>query len=373
MTYKTILSMGMLFLIVPAWLGIFWIKFLNIQKKTQAVLIAWVLGVTEMFAMGQLALVPMVAGGFTLTSAVMVIKILFTAGALLSFYVVLQTKAFLAERKNVFSPFGNNAYNEDVSVSGGEREKKLWMWAFLVLAAVLIVMQAWILARYQHIDDDDSRFVAEEVSAVVHDTMLVDDPIEDTFMYWDIGETRKDLASPWTMYAAVCCRIVDVAPAIFSHTLFPFFMILICYGVYALMGQVLFAGDWEKTALFLIFLSVLHIWDYTSTHTLGSMLLLRIWQGKAIVAAFIIPLLLFLFYLILQQKESGRYPAVLYMVSFAGSLLSGIGIVSVPVLMAIYGILDFCYYRNWKKTLLIWLAAAPCGVYLVYYLMGLSG
>ncbi len=372
MTCKTVLSMCVLFLAVPTWFGIFWITFLQIRQRAKAVLAAWVLGVTEMLALGQLALVPLVAGKFTLTTAVMVIKILFTAAALLSFYTVLRVYGQRLDTGDV-NVFSRAVVGKRKSVTSGENgAKKIWSILFISLAAVLILLQAWILARYQHIDDDDARFVAEEVSAVVHDTMLVDDPIEDTFMYWDVGETRKDLASPWTMFVAACCRIVDVAPAIFSHTLFPFFMILICYGVYALIGQVLFAGDWEKTALFLIFLSVLHIWDYTSTHTLGSMLLLRIWQGKAVVASFIIPLLFFLFFQILQQRKTGRYPAVLYLVSFAGSLPSGIGIVIVPVLTAIYGIVDFCCHRNWKKTLLIWCSAAPCGLYLVYYLMGLA-
>lgn len=373
MTYKTILSMAVLFLVVPAWLGIFWIKYLNIQEKVQAVLAAWVLGVAEMFALGQLVLVPMVAGGFSLTLAVSALKLLFTAAAVASFLVVLKNSSLLSGVTNGGPGKISALQNENRGKAENRREKKIWQWSVLLLTAILILLQAWMLARYQHIDDDDSRFVAEEVSAVVHDTMLRDDPIDDTFMYWDIGETRKDLASPWTMYVAACCRIVDVAPAIFSHTLFPFFMILICYGVYALMGQVLFSGDWEKTSLFLLFLSVLHIWDYTSTHTLGSMLLLRIWQGKAIVAGFIIPLLLWLFYEILQKKEAGGYLAVLYMVSFAGSLLSGIGIVIVPVLLAVYGIVDFCYYRHIKKTLQIWFAAAPCGIYLLYYLMGLRG
>ncbi len=371
MTYKTILSMCVLFLLVPAWFGIFWIKILNIRQSAQAVLTAWVLGITEMLALGQLALVPLVAGKFTLTTAVMVIKVLFTLAALLSFYTVLRVWGQRFDRGDV-SVFSKTTVGKRQTTPGDKDAKKIGTIFFLLLAVALILLQAWILARYQHIDDDDARFVSEEVSAVVHDTMLVDDPIEDAFMYWDVGETRKELASPWTMYVAACCRIVDTAPAIFSHTLFPFFMILICYGVYALIGQTLFAGDWEKTALFLIFLSALHIWDYTSTHTLGSMLLLRIWQGKASVASFIVPLLFFLFFQILRQRETGRYPVVLYMVSFAGSLLSGIGIVIMPVLTAIYGIVDFCCHRNWKKTLLIWCSAAPCGLYLVYYLMGLA-
>ena len=52
----------------------------------------------------------------------------------------------------------------------------------------VILLQAWIPYHYQHIDDDDARYVSEEVSAVVHDTLLVDDPITDEYMYWDVGK-----------------------------------------------------------------------------------------------------------------------------------------------------------------------------------------
>ena len=94
----------------------------------------------------------------------------------------------------------------------------------------------------------------------MHDTLLVDDPITDEYMYWDVGEVRKDVTSPWTMYVAMCCKITGIAPAVFSHTFFPFFMIIICYVLYGMIGNVLFRGDAEKTALFLIVLSVFHIY-----------------------------------------------------------------------------------------------------------------
>lgn len=55
-----------------------------------------------------------------------------------------------------------------------ENKKKkagAWKIIFGILAAALILLQAWIPYHYQHIDDDDARYVSEEVSAVVHDTL----------------------------------------------------------------------------------------------------------------------------------------------------------------------------------------------------------
>ena len=236
-------------------------------------------------------------------------------------------------------------------------------------AAVLILLQAYIPARYEHSDDDDSRFVAEEVSAVVHDTMYREDPITADYMYWDTGEVRKDLTSPWAMFVAMHAKEGNMAPAALSHAYLPFFLILICYALYLLIGQVLFGGDWEKTFLFGIVLSVLHLAGYTSTHTLASMLLLRIWQGKAVCASFALPLFFYLFYQIMKKEAWKRWIPLLYVAGVGTCMLSGIGIVTASVLLAVYGVLDFCYYRNWRKTLAIWLAAVPCVIFLGYYLM----
>lgn len=369
MTYKTILHVFLLFVLVPAWIGILWVSFLRIKNRLDIFFNAWILGLVTMFAVGQLILVPMIALGQTLTSAVMVFKLILTVLGTISFYIVLKWMIPL------FSEGERISFKKEKPDGGALQRLKsshrVCTLLFGVLAAALILLQAFVLSYYQHIDDDDSRFISEEVSAVVHDTMYVDDPITDDFMYWNLGEVRKDLTSPWTMYAAMCCRIADVAPAIFSHTVFPFFMIIICYAAYAMIGRALFKRDMEKVFLFLIFLSVLLIWDYTSTHTLGSMILLRIWQGKAIVAGFIIPVQLYLFYQILGQKRNGRYIAALYPMSFAGSLLSGIGIVVLPVMLAVYGLIELLYSRNFRRTLAIWLAAVPCGIYLGYYLSGI--
>lgn len=257
------------------------------------------------------------------------------------------------------------------SAEAGTEQKgnRKWIYIFGVLAAVLVLIQAYIPARYEHSDDDDARFIAEQVSAVDHDMMYQDSPIRAEYLYWNEGEVRKDLTSPWAMFMAITAKESDMAPAELSHSYVPFFLILICYVVYLLIGRKLFKGDWEKTFLFLIILSVVHLAGYTSTHTLASMLLLRIWQGKAVCASFMLPLFFYLFYQIMRKDYNRRWLPVLYFASTGACLLSGIGIVTAPIMLFLYGGLDFCYYRNWRKTFTIWMAAVPCAIFLGYYLM----
>lgn len=361
MNNRNIIFMSMLFLVLPLWIGVVWVEILKIRGRWNQFFHAWVLGFVTMLTAAQLILVPLVALQQTLTTALRIWEIVLTALSVVSFSIIL-----LRWKDRVVQ--GATAGTEKMlSADPGSRR---WTWIFGVLAAVLILLQAYIPARYEHRDDDDSRFVAEEVSAVVHDTMYVDSPITADYMYWNEGEVRKDLTSPWAMYIAMNCKISNIPPAVLSHTYLPFFLVLICYAVYLLIGKALLNGNMEKTYLFLIFLSVINIWGYTSTHTLASMLLLRIWQGKAVCASLMLPVFFYVMYQILQKKYKKGWVAFLYVLSIASCLLSGIGIVTAPIVLFIYGVIDFIYYRKWRKTLAIFLAAVPCGIYLIYYLIG---
>lgn len=356
--------MSVMFLLVPMWLGYLWVEFLKIRGHANRIGHAWVLGFATMLAVAQLLLVPLVALQQTLTTALMLWKLVMQILAVVSFFLLLRRwqAGWLWETETKES-------DEEISSGGGVEKKRIWTWVFGVIVAVLVLLQAYIPARYEHSDDDDARFIAEEVSAVEHDTMYQDSPIRAEYLYWNEGEVRKDLTSPWAMFVAMNAKLSGMAPAVISHTYLPFFLILICYALYLLIGKELFRGDWERTFLFLLFLSVMHLFGYTSTHTLASMLLLRIWQGKAVCASFMLPLLFYLFYQIMKKDETKRWIPMLYVASTGACLLSGIGIVTVPVVLLVYGLLDFCYYRRWRKTLAIWMAALPCAIFLGYYLI----
>lgn len=358
MNCKEVVFLSMMFIATPMWIGYIWTRLLRLGNRVEKVLHAWVLGFATMLAAGQIVLLPLVALAQTLTTAIWVWKLLLQVLGVISFIFFLHDTA--AKKENCV-----------VACSRQLREKKLSVWTviFGVLALAMILIQAYIPARYEHSDDDDSRFISEEVSAVVHDTMYQESPISADFLYWNEGEVRKDLTSPWAMFVAMNARLSGIAPAVLSHMYLPFFLTLLCYAVYLLIGRHLLHGDWENTFLFLIFLSVLHMAGYTSTHTLASMLLLRLWQGKAVCASFMLPLLFYLCYQMMQKDYCRGVIVVLYVVSTGACLLSGIGIVTVPIVLFLHGLVDFCYHRAWRKTFAVWMAAVPCVICLGYYLI----
>ncbi len=166
MSCKSLLYMVGMFVFVPVWIGLLWTDFLKIRERASQLLHAWVLGFATMLAAAQLVLVPFVMMQKTLTQALLLWRIILQILAVLSFVIWLGRRAGTAE--TVADAAAGTADGAGVQKKCGKAGT--WTIVFGILAAVLILLQAYIPARYEHSDDDDSRFVAEEVSAVVYMT-----------------------------------------------------------------------------------------------------------------------------------------------------------------------------------------------------------
>lgn len=78
---------------------------------------------------------------------------------------------------------------------------------------------------------------------------------------------------------------------------------------------------------------------------------------------------MYLFYQIfMSEKQSMKWAAPLYALSFAAALLSGMGIIMAPVMMGLYGLLDGIYHRNLKRhALYMDRSTAVCCLYDLLY------
>lgn len=238
-------------------------------------------------------------------------------------------------------------------------------------AALLIVaFQGSYLAWNLHYDDDDARYVPSIVSAIEKDTMFIDNPITGEVMYWDISETDKDMISPWTIYWAILSMLCMIHPAIVCHTIVPFFYIPVAYLTYVMMGKQLFKNDAKKISIFVILTSLLHIFSGYSVYNAGAFLLLRIWQGKAIFASFVLPYL-FWFAIKFLKNEVSKAECYLTIIALLGaSMASGFGIILAPIfLLVCIGIHMKCYSR-WDLYVPMVLMMAPNGVLAILYVFG---
>ncbi len=251
-------------------------------------------------------------------------------------------------------------------------------WILIIAAVVLIGLQCGQLLFRMHIDLDDTRFVAEAVNAYQRDTMLTTHPIFGTeYTYWN-ADRLKDSISPWPLYLAVIARCVQIHPTIIAHSIYPVFLILISYMIVWLIGGIWFSEMLQKAGF--LFAAALIQTFFASTHrSVAEFLLVRTWQGKAVVAGICIPLLfLILQWMLLSVRKSALpFGGIIFLsmlTTLSACLMSGMGIIIAGTMAGLSWVYCglFCIRtRQWKNLLAGILPCIPPLMYgiLYFYLM----
>lgn len=234
----------------------------------------------------------------------------------------------------------------------------------------LVVTQAFISAYFTHYDADDANFVATATTAVYTDTILEVDPY--TGGIFDHFPGRRGL-SPFPVFCGMIANLSGVHSAIFMHIVLPFVFIILAYIIYALTGEILFKNNNLAVVVFMFFICLLNIWGYTSVYTSSSFLILRIWQGKAVLAAIIIPAILLLSINILQLKDTLLLWVMLGITVLCACAVSSMGIgLSVLCILAI-AISDLIIKKDIIRLLKYIAAASPAMIYglIFVFMMGI--
>lgn len=200
-----------------------------------------------------------------------------------------------------------------------------------IIAIILIGIQVYFPTRYAHIDDDDAFYVGTAVA-----------DLRSNVLYRYSGTTgvatpprNKYVFSYFMSIYSVLSVLLNTHPAIVAHTILPAVFIPLVYIVYFELAKELFAGDLKKTWLFIIFVSVLNIFGNYSIRSNFTFLLFRVWQGKAMLANFVLPLAI-LFVLKADRSESKLiYYLLLFITSFGGAYTTSmaIGFVSITIML----------------------------------------
>lgn len=242
------------------------------------------------------------------------------------------------------------------------RSFTLVIWAQLLL----IFGQVMVYVRYQYTNADDSFFVASATTSIATNTIFQYNPYTGE-LYTKLPS--RYVLSPFHAFIATVSQAVDCHPAIVAHSVFMILFLLIAYMVYALMGGKLFEGDIEKTGYFLMVLSLLNIFSGYSERTGGLFLLIRLWQGKAILAGVLLPLVLYLTLRIFlaEDKTWPDWVLLLFLMS-ACCMVSSMGIILGAVMLGILGFLLALRRKNIRVLICAFLCCIPnlicSGIYL---------
>ena len=200
---------------------------------------------------------------------------------------------------------------------------------FLIIALLIIAYQCCIYIFGLHSDLDDSRWIAEANDALVKNKMLLHNPATGVYIGRFMGEMVKDVFSPWSMYLAVLSRWTGIRAVVIAHTVYPPILLGMSYAAYYEIGSQLFKGKHER-GIFLLMVSVINLFMAGNTYTQSVFSLTRIWQGKAVVAAVIIPVILMA---VLRTDWK-----LLILTGVSCCLLSGMGIAIGLLMNGVYGL-----------------------------------
>ena len=121
----------------------------------------------------------------------------------------------------------------------------------------------------------------------------------------------------------------------------------------------------KKQWVFLIFTVLLNSLGGFSVRSTSSFLLLRIWQGKAVLCNIMIPLYFYFFAAGEREAESREWYLGLWLLALSSCLSSFSGVLILPILVVIYLILQIVERRNWKRIIIIG------GTIIPYLILGL--
>ncbi len=311
----------------------------------------YVMGMVALWAVFQVIAVPMIL--LKLKFSVLVISWIWVVSICIIAYLcyVRKKEATKPQYERIF---------------GNSMSDNIFLVCAIVFLLVVVGYQCYKYLRFMHLDEDDSRFVVNAIDAYFNNTMMLTNPTTGEYMGTWIGDLAKDVASPWMMYVAMISKLSGIHPTIMAHTILPIILLIAAYGAYYLIGNLLFDADVKKSILFVGLIAFVNMYFSDTVYIQSFFSLVRIWQGKATLAAVMIPFMLYLMMRLYYHDDARNYFLII-LGSIAMCLLSGMGIFFSAIMAGTYGIYFIFIKKQWKFIPYMIISCLPTLVYGIIY------
>ncbi|MCR5467563.1 MAG: hypothetical protein K6F37_01270 [Lachnospiraceae bacterium] len=298
------------------------------QKSEKSFARLFINGWISIFACFELLSLPMIYFHFSLTSFVRAAEIALA---------VLILLGIITERKNLFS-----------YITGTLKNLK-GLNIYWLLAGAIMLLQMFFYFFKMNPNDDDAFYLATASTSLATDTMYQYNPYTGD-LYTEIDS--RYILSPFPLFYSFLSKISGVHVAIIAHTFIPLVFVLAAYVVLFLIARELFKDDAKKQGMFVFFIALIYEFGSVTVRTTGNVLSVRIWQGKAVLAAILIPAIIE--FLISHAKEvKMREFIYLFVLMISCAYVSSMGILMGPLALGI-GMLTYLFVN---KKLDAWIPA----------------
>lgn len=349
-----IIGVTISFILVSFILGMLWHKLILREKDKCSITFVFVMGVMTMFATFQLVSVPLII--FRMSFCLLV----YIWSGLI---ILLLTISLTINRGDMFKLVKDNM----VELKSWKKESASTKAVFCA-SICMIALVTFLPTYYMCTDSDDARYVASALDMIDTDTMYQYHPLTGEYLGGPIGEMRKDVVAPYFAFVALICKVFYLHPAFFCHYLLPGLLVPFTFIVYFLLAQRLFSKERKYIYLFLFFLSILYLMGRCSAFWDSAYLLYRIWQGKAIFAVALLPLIIYLLIKIYDDINNlGSY--VLLGITLLGTCLTtSMAAIQPLIIVGIYGVLISIYKKSINPLIYCAFCCVPNAIYgIVFY------
>ncbi len=177
------------------------------------------------------------------------------------------------------------------------RESMIYWGIFFAIMAFQMVMSV-VMASF---DGDDAYYVVESLLAQQAGVMNTILPYTGTSTSLDIRHALAVI----TMWIAFVAKQSGIHATILSHSVIPLFVIPLVYLVYVEIGRILFRERQPVIPVFMIIVSLLLMFGNVSIYTPATFFLMRTWQGKALVANLVFPMIFWMFLWMMEDVKRG--------------------------------------------------------------------
>lgn len=226
-----------------------------------------------------------------------------------------------------------------------------WGWSTLGL----IIYQVIYVLFHMHIDNDDAWYVGTALTSYTTDTINRISPYTGE---WMSAFPSDYTLSPYPIFYAMLGKLTWIHPTVLMHTIMPIILIPLSYMTYYLVVNELCDGNKKQIQIMMFFIALFNLFGNFSIRSSSAFLLLRIWQGKAVLCNIMIPLTIYFF---IKSVETGkRNWFLLFMCVIAGTMVSSMGVFLLPILLAVMSLVTAIQYKKIKQMFYSAVCVLPC-------------
>lgn len=208
---------------------------------------------------------------------------------------------------------------------------------------------------YHRPDADDAFYVAAAVTDLYENSVFHIDPYTG-FPYQQLPV--RYVLSPFPDFLAFISRMCqNLHPAILAHTIFPVLFGLLVYAVHRMIAKKMFPAEKKKQDLYLFFLALLISFSCVSVYNSGTFQMIRIWQGKALLASALLPALVYFCTQVIIEKKGSVF--FLLMADLACCLPSSMGVILSGIIMGTFFLLSLFLRKGLRSCVNCVLAVFP--------------